>query len=693
MNLRRTKLGLIVGLATVAGACIPAEAATLKDVKINPLMAGQTAIEFQFDGNVQYTDVLKYRPDYLLVNVQDSDSDLIKNNVDINRGMVKDLLVQKSGKDLQLKVNLKELLPYKVAQKGNSLVVTLGQSGEVVAAKVNANVNGGSINSINNVDFRREGKDGIVVVDLDNSSAAVDVRRRGDHLIVTFNSTNVASDQIQNYDVSDFGTQVKGVFVSKKNNNAIVDIACLPGMDYKTEQTASGFVVKVFKKEKPKQDLPKYNGKPISLNFQDVPVRTVLQLIADFNNFNLVTTDTVGGNITLRLDSVPWEQALETILRVKGLDKRLDGNILLVAQAKELADLEEQKLQSVKKVEELAPLTTEFIQINYAKANDLAVLLGGSSSSSSPNGDLASSNRILSPRGSVGYDQRTNTLIVKDTAEVLDKVQDIVKRLDKPIKQVTIEARIVNLDEDISDELGVNWNLAKTNNVITPQMGTSLAGYDSGDNEIYTRDLEAQGTNKGHYFGQTAFNQATQGLGISIGKVWDNILVDMYLSALESETKAEVIASPRVTTSDQKEAIIEQGTEFPTEVSTSSGATSVEWEKAVLGLKVTPQITPDNRIILDLTVTQDTLGKVVQTGTGQAQSINTQEVKTQVLVENGETIVLGGIYQQTLNKVVTKVPLLGDIPYLGALFRYTKNQNVKRELMVFVTPKIVVDKQ
>ena len=704
MKLRRTKIGLLVGLATLAGACLPADAARLQQVKVNSAMVGQTAIEFEFDESVSYTDVLKYRPNYLLVNVADSQSDFGKDVVSVNSGAVKDVNIGTSGTDLQLKVGLKDLVPYNIAQNGNSLVVTLGQNGKATAAKANSNAGVATINSINNVDFRKNGNDGVVVIGLDNNSAAVDVSQRSSNsLRVRFNATGVNADQLQTYDVTDFGTPVKSMHVSKQGNTAFVDIAFNGRVDYKTEQKGNQFVVNVSKKKETKKEMPKYNGKPISLNFQDVPVRTVLQLIADFNNFNLVTTDTVRGNITIRLDSVPWEQALETILRVKGLDKRLDGNILLVAQAKELADLEEQKLQGQKKVEELAPLVTEYVQVNYAKASEIAALLVASSDS-----NKEGNGRILTNRGSVSVDQRTNTLIVKDTAETIDKIQDLVQKLDIPVKQVTIEARIVTIDDTVSEELGVNWSLSKNNmnqhnfpQSSTPTAGnTTLDPYGMKDADNLYWDLNggtrSDGTsvnNHGHWMSQTAFDTVKNGFGISIGKIWDNILVDMYLSALETENKAEVISSPRVTTANQKEALIEQGVDVPTEVSTSSGATSTEWKKAVLSLKVTPQITPDNRIILDLVVTQDTLGEEVSTGNGRERSINTQRVETQVLVENGETIVLGGIYQQELTKRVSKVPLLGDIPYLGALFRYTNDSNRKKELLVFVTPKIVIDKQ
>lgn len=704
MNLRRTNIGLLVGLATLAGASLPADAAKLQNVKINTMMAGQTAIEFQFDGQVpSYTDVLKYRPNYLLLNVSDSENGLSSNNVPINRGAVRDVTMVNTGSNLQMRVGLNDLVPYKITQNGSSLIVNLGQNGETMAARANAGSSAAvAINQINNVDFKKiDGNSGKVVISLDNNSAAVDVSPRGNSVQLRFNSTTVSADQLQTYDVSDFGTVVKNINVSKRGGMAVVDIACNGMVNVKHNQNGNNYEVLISKKIEPKKDLPKYNGKPISLNFQDVPVRTVLQLIADFNNFNLVTTDTVKGNITIRLDSVPWEQALETILRVKGLDKRLDGNILLVAQAKELADLEQQKLEGKKKVEELAPLVNEYIQINYAKASDIAGLLSTASNIKAGEGAAAMGNSILSPRGSVSVDARTNTLIVKDTNESIEKIMDLVKRLDIPVKQVSIEARIVTVDENVTDELGVNWSFSKLQNN-SPQVAIPMASSthldpygvysgDSGDGTSYP--ITVGDVNHGHFMSQTAFQTATQGIGISIGKIWDNVLVDMYLSALESETKAEVIASPRVTTANQKQALIEQGTMFPTEVSTSSGATSVEWTKATLSLQVTPQITPDNRIILDLKVTQDTLGDAVQTGTGTATSVNTQQVTTQVLVENGETIVLGGIYQQSITKSVSKVPLLGDIPFLGALFRYTNDKNVKRELLIFVTPKIIVDKQ
>lgn len=528
------------------------------------------------------------------------------------------------------------------------------------------------INQIKSLDFRRgKSGQGQLLVELGNSSAAVDVTRRGSHVVAKFHATGVADDLIALMDVNDFSTPVSKIDVSRGDRSVTLDMAVNGGFDYRYDQADNLFIIEVNKKAESKAGAAKtYQGKPISLNFQDVPVRTVLQLIADFNHFNLVVTDSVTGNITLRLDGVPWEQALDTVLKVKGLDKRLDNNILLVAPASELAAQEKQTLESSQQVAELSPLQTEYIQINYAKAVDVAKLLSGDET------------RLLSSRGAVSVDERTNMLLIKDTADVIDHVKKMIAVLDIPVKQVVIEARMVTIDDGVEQDLGVRWGVTKANN--DGGVSGSIEGNDS-----------AQSGTVGEVDDRLNVNlpvaNAAGSIAFQVAKLADGLLLDLELSALEQENKAEIIASPRVTTANQKEAVIEQGTEFPSNTSTSSGATSIEWKKAVLSLKVTPQITPDNKVILDLTVTQDTLGDQVQTGTGTGTAVNTQQISTQVLVDNGETLVLGGIYQQTIKKDVTKVPVLGDIPGVGVLFRNTSESNKKRELLIFVTPKIVAD--
>ena len=703
MKFHKSKIGLIVAVATLAGACVPAEGAKLENVKINTSYANQISLDFVFDGQVgNYTDKLRYHPDELVLEIPDSESGLARNTVEVLRHGVKKIDVANIGDNLLINVGLEELKPYQISQQGNSLRVMVGESGKVTAAKMNATPSvlpsaagsSSSINTVTKVDFQKRSTDGgVVAVSLDNNSAAVDVHPRGNHLIATFHSTDVQANQLTTMDLSDFGTPLKKVRVTREGGNAIVDITYDGKVDYKYNQNGRQVVISVNKQIEKQEELPKYTGKPISLNFQEISIRSVLQILADFNNFNLVTTDSVTGNITLRLDNVPWEQALETVLRVKGLDKRLEGNILLVAKAEELANLEKTKLEGKKKVEELAPLTTEFIQVNYAKASDLATLIGGLSRgvANDEGRNDAANQSILSPRGSVAVDARTNTLIVKDLPDNVDRIIDLVERLDVPVKQVQIEARIVSINNASTDELGINWAYSRTSGASSKQgfspTSNSLPanGTDSGE------DPYGNFASTGHYSAHvnTALPIATQGIGIEIGKWFGDDLLDMYLSALETESKGEIISSPRVTTSNQKAAKIQQGTEIPTNVSTSSGATSVDWKEAVLGLEVTPQITPDNSIILDLKVTQDTPGDTVATGTGTAQEINTKSVETQVLVGNGETIVLGGIYQQQITKSVSKVPILGDIPYLGRLFKYTRDDSRRQELLIFVTPKIV----
>jgi type IV pilus assembly protein PilQ len=401
-----------------------------------------------------------------------------------------------------------------------------------------------------------------------------------------------------------------------------------------------------------------------------VPVRQVLQIIAQVNGFNLVTTDTVTGNVTISLSGVPWDQALDMILKIKGLDKRLEGNILLIAPTEELTARETLQLQSQQQVAELAPLISTNIQINYAKALDISSILKGTE------------NSILTPRGSVAVDERTNILLLRDTQSSIDQAKALVEALDIPIKQVLIEARMVTVRDNASESLGVQWGISDR---ITDG---GISGSLSGANSVAGGAIPSIADRLN--VALPVANPAGR-IGVQIARLIDGTIIDLELSALESENKGEIIASPRITVANQHEAYIEQGTEIPYVQSTSSGATSVEFKKAVLSLRVIPHITPDNRIILDLVVTQDTRGETVATSTGPAVAIDTQEISTQVLVENGETIVLGGIFQQTSANDVQKVPLLGDIPLVGHLFKNTSDILQKRELLIFVTPKILTD--
>ncbi|MFQ2125672.1 type IV pilus secretin PilQ [Aeromonas jandaei] len=708
--------------------------ATLQEIKVNPLLADQLQLELSFSEPVSsFTDRLSYQPNQLLLHIPGAVGTLKVNPLPIQRQGVDNIKVEGKGAGLDIKIALDQLAPYQVQQQGSKLLVSLGEGASTASfnaqsalltpaatpvatsaapvttsALINSNVvassqpvqpqampvastasakpvlnnyqnsgRGAYFNTVTGVDFRR-GKDGQgeFLVTLDNSSAAVDVSSRGQTVMAKFHGTRVPDGLLNLINVQDFATPVSQVEVSRQGSDTLFELSVNGQFDYRYDQADKMFIIEV-KKRTAAAGSKQYQGKPISLNFQDIPVRTVLQLIADFNNLNLVTTDSVSGNITLRLDGVPWEQALDIILKVRGLDKRLDNNILLVAPADEIATREKQQLESRNQVADLAPLYTEYLQINYAKASEVAALLSSQST------------KLLSSRGAVSVDERTNVLVVKDTAEVISNIKRMLDILDIPVKQVVIEARMVTIDDGFDEALGVRWGVTKNDGHGNSTSG-SIQGNDTSGNNNGTSAITRPTVDDRMNVNLPVTNAAGT-LAFQVARLADGTLLDLELSALEKESKAEIIASPRVTTANQKPALIEQGTEIPYVESSSSGATSVTFKKAVLSLKVTPQITPDNRVILDLTVTQDTKGETVPTGTGDAVSINAQSITTQVLVNNGETLVLGGIYQQTIKSDVTKVPLLGDIPGLGALFRKTTSENKKRELLIFVTPKIVTD--
>ncbi len=411
-----------------------------------------------------------------------------------------------------------------------------------------------------------------------------------------------------------------------------------------------------------------FSGKRMSLNFQKVEVRTALQIIADYNQFNLVTGDSVDGEITLRLEDVPWDQALDMILKLKGLGKRIEGNILLIAPADELSQREASELKADKEVEELVPLYSEYIQINYAKASQIATLLDAGESS------------LLSERGTVAVDERTNTLLVQDTAKKLEDVRRLIEILDIAVKQVVIEARIVTVTDNVNEEFGIRWGITDT--ISDGATSGSIIGADSASGGVVPSLNDRLNVN-------LPVSESAGTIAFQVAKLANGTILDLELSALERENKGEIIARPSITTANQKPAYIEQGTEIPYVSAASSGATTVTFKPAVLSLRVTPQITPDNRVILDLVITQDTRGDTVKTAIGEAVAIDTQKIGTQVLVDNGETIVLGGIYQQQLINAVTKVPVLGDVPLLGWMFRTQKEFTERRELLIFVTPRII----
>ena len=539
-------------------------------------------------------------------------------------------------------------------------------------------------NELKSIDFRvNQAREGVIVIQLASSSTVVDVQKAQEGLSIELLNTQVADDKLYLLDVKDFSTLVEEIEVFRETPSTHLFASI--NADYDYEYQINGREIEVvisaptIAEDEPKKSILDREGKLISINFQDIPVRNVLQLIADYNDFNLVVSDSVSGNLTLRLDGVPWQQVLDIILQVKGLDKRVDGNVILVAPRAELDLREQQALEKSRLEQELGELKSEIIKINFAKATDIADMIGGDGTVS-----------MLSDRGSITIDERTNSLLIRELDENISVIREIIESLDIPVKQVQIEARIVTVTEGNLDELGVRWGVSSTNGSF--KVGGSIEGnyptiqpYNGGDSGD---DSSALDNYLNVNLGATSPNASS--IAFQVAKLGSDTLLDLELSALQQESKAEIISSPRLITTNKKPAYIEQGTEIPYLESSSSGATSVSFKKAVLSLKVTPQITPDNRLVLDLSVTQDRPGQVVKTGTGEAVAIDTQRIGTQVLVNNGETVVLGGIFQHSVSNTVDKVPVLGDLPLLGALFRRSYENVGKSELLIFVTPKVVI---
>ncbi|CAM4438904.1 type IV pilus secretin PilQ [Vibrio agarivorans] len=533
-------------------------------------------------------------------------------------------------------------------------------------------------NQLQSIDFRlNTDRDALVIVELASPSVVVDLQRTAQGLNIELLKTDVSSDKLYLLDVKDFSSVVESIEVFRNEPSTRL-LVSMQG-PYHYEYRLKGKYLEVTISEQKEQQIHTPNalekeGKLISINFQDIPVRNVLQLIADYNDFNLVVSDSVSGNLTLRLDGVPWQQVLDIILQVKGLDKRVDGNVILVAPKAELDLREQQQLEKARLAEELGELTSEIIKVNFAKASEIAEMIGGQGAIS-----------MLSERGSISIDERTNSLLIRELPENIEVIQEIVSSLDIPVKQVQIEARLVSINEGDMDELGVRWGFTSTNGNNT--VGGSI------ESNLFQKGLLDEDTLPIEDFlnvNLAATSTNASSIAFQVAKLGSDTLLDLELSALQRESKAEIISSPRLITTNKKPAYIEQGTEIPYLESSSSGATTVAFKKAVLSLKVTPQITPDNRLVLDLSVTQDRPGEVVKTGTGEAVAINTQRIGTQVLVNNGETVVLGGIFQHSVTNSTDKVPLLGDLPLLGTLFKRTYEQFGKSELLIFVTPKVVV---
>lgn len=657
----------------------------LYDVRYNPLLKGETELQLVFDEELTFEPKVQVfnSPARIEMFFDTAELEVGLNDVEVNQAGISSVTNVLTNSGLKVTVNLDRLKIYETEVHNNLVSIRvsdnpLTESENEDVVMDSGDVSGNYINRIQSIDFRRGEKgEAKVLVFLQDTQAAIEVHESGGKIYADFHHTDILDDLLYELDVLDFGTVVSNIETFKEDGLSRVVIEPNAQFTFTYQQIDNILTLTIEKDETQNAYLDggvEYQGRPMTLNFQDISVRAALQIIAGYNDFNLVTSDSVTGNITLRLDGVPWDQALDVVLRIKGLDKRMDGSILMVAPAEELAAREAKDLKAKQQVEDLEPLYSEYIRLNYAKAENFADLL------------KTDTNSIITARGSVSVDQRTNTLLVKDTVKSIENIRRMIETLDIPVQQVVIESRMVTVRDNVTEDLGVRWGFSDQGSSVG--ISGSLEGAEGIYNATSTSDAPSISDRLNVNLPIT--NPAAS-IGLHIAKLANGTLIDLELSALEEENKGEIIASPRIIAANQQKARIEQGTEIPYTESASSGATTVSFKKAVLSLEVTPHITPDNKVILDLIITQDTRGDTVQTGTGEAVSIDTQEIQTQVLVENGQTVVLGGIFQQQIINTTSKVPILGDIPYVGRLFKTTSEFNEKRELLIFVTPKIQID--
>ena len=689
-------------------------ASTIEDISFAALPNEITEIRLSFDGAVpQPTGYTIDQPARIAIDLMGASSALETKYHTLGTGNARSVTVVEVQDRTRVIVNLTELVGYETTVEGDTLLLRIGaglvntpavpEAGRTAIAAATAS-GGPEISQITDIDFRRgEQGAGQVIINLSDPKASLDVRSEGSDIRVELVGVSVPEALRRRLDVTDFATPVELIDTIEEGGRAVISIRPTGEYEYLAYQADDVITVNV-RPIRPEDgpgridDVFRYKGEKLSLNFQDIEIRSVLQLIADFTDLNLVAADTVSGRITLRLQNVPWDQALDIVLRTKGLDKRQMGNVLMVAPAAEIAAREKQELDNRRQIQELAPLRTEFIQILYADAQQLLVLFGaggaagGGGGGGVPGGggggvggaQPGAEGSLLSSRGSVLVDQRTNALIVTDTAEKIADLRRLIQQLDVPVRQVLIEARIVNANANFSESLGVRW-LGGFSEGLQDNF-LSIAPTQAGSQGI--RDTAGAGE-------QFAFEDVPQvDLGVAagtsnftVGFAGRNYVLDLELSALTTEGQGEIVARPKVVTADQQTATIQSGTQIPFQEATSSGATSTSFQEAVLSLEVTPQITPDNRIIMDLQVNQDEVGQIFN----GIPSINTNEVATQVLVDNGQTIVLGGIFRDTNTQAIDKTPFLGDLPYVGRLFRRTTESQDKSELLIFITPRIIDD--
>lgn len=728
-------LSLIWGVVLVwmwsatALAAAEGEPLVLQAVDISPLAGNRLQLRFRLSGPPKGppSSFTINEPARIVLDFLDTTNGLSARQQSINVGVADRISVLEGADRTRASLNLARLVPYRVQVQGNAVLLTLENAGAppartpaptpaaaVKAAAASSRPTedaGGPVTTprrLSDVSFKRgPGGQGVITVKLSNPGIAADVRQEGNLIIADFQGATLVRGQERRLDVTDFATPVTTVEALNRGGNARLSIQPNPPFEYLAYQANDLYVIEVRPPQRTREEeereamfdpsKKKYTGDLLSLNFQDIEVRAILQILADFTGMNIVVSDSVKGNLTLRLQNVPWDQALDIILRTKGLTMRQNGNVIFIAPTEEVAAREKLDLESRKTVQELIPLRTEIIQVNYAKAKDLAELL--KRKAATDKGVIESG--VLSPRGDVSVDERTNSLIVKDVPDNMEAVRALVTKLDTPAKQVMIDSRVVIASDDFARDIGVRFGVTGVGvdggnvGAISGSLGGTNTIIGSAANNLRTTgqpypvtipDLpERIGVN---------FPAAPRGGGsparMALSILGADYLVDLELTALQTEGKGEILSNPRVVTADLKKATIVQGRQIPYSEVDENGQVTTAFKDALLKLEVTPQITPDDRVRMDLKVSKDDVGANVPQATGGfVPSIDKREVETQVLVNNGETVVLGGVFEQNKANSQDKVPLLGDIPLLGYLFQRNSNNTIKRELLIFVTPQIL----
>lgn len=644
-------------------------------------------------------------PARIALDLPDTTLGLSSRRRDVNMGPLDTVLTAEANGRTRVVLNLDTMVAYETSRSGNVVTVLLGDGGGYDAGTTQfaaspaqsqrRSYQAPTNRGITSVDFRRtRDGGGRVIVNLTDPGTPVDIRQEGGRVVAVFKDTSLPAELMRRLDVMDFATPVTTVDTLRTDLDTRIVISAEGKYEQLAYQSDNEFTIEINPTPEEEEagstlfsETKEYEGQRLTLNFQDIETRAVLQLLAETSGRNIVVSDTVQGNVTLRLRNVPWDQALDIVMTTKGLDMRQNGNVIIVAPAEEIAARETADLEAQQAISELEPLYSEFLQVNYAKAADLAALIGAEAA-----------NSLLSERGSIAVDDRTNTLLVQDTAERLQNIRRLVQTLDIPIQQVLIESRIVIVNDDFSRDLGVR--LGVTADDISNDNIVVATGTGEGANNYLSSIVDALNDPTGNTVAEFPALENRYNVNVpisspagrfSLAVLGEDYLVDLELTALEAEGRGEIVSTPRVITANQKEARIEQGVEIPFQQSASSGATTIQFKKAVLSLEVTPQITPDNNIIMDLVVHKDSVGDIISTGGfgGTVPSIDTRAVETQVLVADGQTVVLGGIYETERRETINKVPFLGDIPIAGHLFKSRQVTDNKAELLIFVTPRIL----